>query len=339
MKAKNGIKVCLIGSGRAGMIHGKNFASLVDGAVVAAVVDPVEQSRWKACEELGAEKGYACYQQAIEDKNIDAIIVATPTKYHKEIVVEAAKVGKHILCEKPMAMNLSECDEMLMAVDKAGVKLQIGFMRRFDKSFLEAKNRIESGEIGDVVQVRSITYGPSIPKPWMYDISKSNGPLAEVNSHDIDTLRWYTNSEFKEVYAIANNYRCPEAKTDFPDFYDNVLLTAKFENSIQGSIGGAQGVQYGYDSRCEILGTKGIILVGELSGSTMMSCSVNGMNKPIVKSWTNLFERAYLAEDLHFIECIVRDEEPRVTGYDGRMAVAVVNAGNKSIKEGKIVSV
>jgi myo-inositol 2-dehydrogenase/D-chiro-inositol 1-dehydrogenase/scyllo-inositol 2-dehydrogenase (NAD+) len=331
------IKVGVIGAGRAGMIHAHNFATSIENSRVVAVVDPSIEQASRAKLKLNAEYAYQDYRDAIASDNIDAIVIATPTKYHKEIVLAAAEAGKHILCEKPMAMDKDECQEMIAVAKKNNIKLQIGFMRRFDKSFIAAKERIDSGEIGDVVMVRSLTYGPTTPKPWMYDISKSNGPLAEVNSHDIDTLRWYTKSEFKEVYAIAGNFRSSDAREKFPEFYDNVNLNASFENGMQGSICGAQGVQYGYDSRCEILGTKGIIFVGGLEDCSMISCNSNGMSRPIVKSWMNLFEEAYLEEDRHFIECVLEDKEPKVTGYDGMKAVEVVNAGNKSINEKCII--
>jgi myo-inositol 2-dehydrogenase/D-chiro-inositol 1-dehydrogenase/scyllo-inositol 2-dehydrogenase (NAD+) len=185
--------------------------------------------------------------------------------------------------------------------------------------------------------VESHTYGPSIPKPWMYDLTKSNGPLAEVNSHDIDALRWFTGSEFREVFAIAGNYRCPDARAEFPDFYDNVVLSATFANNTQGIIGGAQGVCYGYDSRCEILGKSGIIQVGSLNDTNTVTWGPNGMNGSIVKSWMNLYADAYLAEDQDFVDCIANNRQPRVSARDGMMAVQVVNAGNLSIRTKKPV--
>ena len=239
---KSKIGVALIGSGRAGMIHARNFRGSVPGAVIAAVCDPVVEAAKAAAEELELDNYYTDYKDVLALDNIDAIIVATPTKYHCEIVCAAAKAGKHILCEKPMAMSVEECDIMDKAAKENGVTLQIAFMRRFDASFAAAKEMVDAGEIGDVVMVRSNTRGPSIPKPWMYDISKSNGPLAEVCSHDIDSLRWFTGADFKTVYAIGGNYRCPDAKKDFPDFYDNVVLNASFTNGCQGIIDGAQGV-------------------------------------------------------------------------------------------------
>lgn len=320
------------------MIHAANFKSRVPNAKIVAVADPYKEAAVKACEELGISKYYLNYQEALQDDEVDAVVVVAPTVYHKEIVIAAAKAGRHVLCEKPMAMDEFECEEMIKACKDNKVKLQLAFMRRFDESFVEAKEVIMSGEIGDVVMVRSNTRGPSVPQKWMYDIEKSNGPLAEVNSHDIDTLRWFTNSEFKSVYAIGGNYRSPEALPDFPDFYDNVVMTAQFANGMQGSIDGAQGVGYGYDARVEILGTKGIIFLGQVHEKTIITCTKdNGMVRPVMNSWKYLFRDAYFAEDVDFIECILEDREPRVTGVDGKMAVKVVKAGNMSIKKKCII--
>ena len=335
---KDFINICVIGSGRAGMIHARNFARSVPRARLYAMADPVEEAAKAACRELGVEKYFLDYRQVLEDEAVDAVVVVTPTVYHREIVVAAARAGKHVLCEKPMAMNEEECREMIAAANAGGIKLQLAFMRRFDESFRHAKERIDSGEIGDVVQVKSLTHGPSIPKPWMYDIRKSSGPLAEVNSHDIDALHWYTGSYIDEVYALAGNYRCPDAREEFPDFYDNVIMTCRMKNGTQGLVDGAQGVLYGYDSRVEILGTRGIIMVGKNQNYSVLTCTPDGIRTPFVKSWQNLFLDAYRGEDSHFVECILEDREPQVTGRDGLEAVKVVNAGNRSIIEKRPVT-
>lgn len=336
---KNGkAGIGLIGAGRAGMIHARNFRAAVPNAYLAAIADPCKENVDAAKKELDVEKGYADYRELLEDKEIDGVIIVTPTKYHCEIAVAAAERGKHILCEKPMAMTVEECEKMEAAAKKNGVKLQVAFMRRFDSAFTEAKSVVESGTIGDVVMVRSNTRGPSIPKPWMYDISKSNGPLAEVNSHDIDTLRWFSGSEFASIYAIGGNYRCPDARKEFPDFYDNVAVITKFANGMQGMIDGAQGVRYGYDARVEILGTKGCIFLGKTQERAITVCC-DDMKKydSFTNSWRYLFKDAYLEEDISFAACILEDKEPKVTGHDGKMAVKVVNAGNESIRTGQIV--
>lgn len=336
---KNGkVGICVIGAGRAGMIHAVNFRSRVPGASLVAVADPFEEAAVKACKELEIERYYLDYKEALQNNEIDAVVIVTPTVYHKGISIAAAEAGRHILCEKPMAMDENECDEMIKSAEKNRVKFSMAFMRRFDESFMQAKEAADSGEIGEVVLVKSNTRGPSVPQKWMYDIEKSNGPLAEVNSHDIDTLRWFTGSEFKSVYAIGGNYRCPEAREEFPDFYDNVIMNASFANGMQGSIDGAQGVAYGYDARVEILGTRGCIFLGQVHEKTIAVCSRDkGMVRPVTNSWRQLFKDAYLSEDIHFVNCLLNGENPRVTGNDGKMAVRVVKAGNRSIKEKRII--
>lgn len=336
---KNKIGICVIGAGRAGRIHMQNFAWSIPRAQLVAVADPVEEKAAAAQKDFEIPHRYDAYEDALQNDDVDAVVVVSPTVYHKEIVVAAARAGKHILCEKPMAMNIPECEEMVKAVKENQVKLQLGFMRRFDDNFIAAKKQIEAGAIGDVILIKSLTHGPSTPQPWQYDIAKSNGPLAEVNSHDIDSLRWFTGSEFKEVYAIAGNYRCPEARAEFPDFYDNVVLSATFENGMQGVIDGAVSVKYGYDSRMEILGTKGILFIGRLNENSVVVCNAEkGISTSVVHSWRNLFDEAYRNEDFDFIECIIEDREPRVSGFDGMMAVKVVNAGNASIRQRQPVS-
>lgn len=333
------IGICVVGSGRAGMIHAVNFATAVPGAYLAAIVDPVEHVAREASAQLGIGRYYLDYRQALEDKDVDAVVIVTPTKFHVDIAVDAAKAGKHILCEKPMAQTVRDCQKMNKAVAESGVVLQLGFMRRFDAGFVQAKEIVDSGAIGDVVMVRSNTRGPSIPKPWMYDISESLGPLAEVNSHDIDTLRWFTGGEFSTIYAVGGNYRSPDARLNYPDFYDNVIVAATFDNGMQGMIDGAQGVGYAYDSRVEILGTKGCVFVGRLSDSAVVTCTADTKhgNYPLVHSWTKLFREAYLSEDIAFVDSIVNKAPPRAMGKDGEMAVRVVEAGNKSILEKRIV--
>ena len=332
------IGICVIGAGRAGLIHARNFAASISGSQLLAVADPGVEALDRAHSEFPEAKTFSDYRQALDCPGIVGVVVASPTLFHKDIVLAAARAGKHILCEKPMGIKVGECQKMIAATQENSVLFQMGFMRRFDESFLAAKEAIDCGRIGQVVCVKSLTHGPSVPKPWQYDIRASNGPLAEVNSHDIDTLRWFTSSEFKEVYAIAGNYRCPQAKTDFPDFYDNVLMTASFTNGMQGFIGGAVSVRYGYDARVEVLGTEGVLFVGELPANSLAVCShKTGITRSITKSWRNLFAQAYLREDAHFVDCIREQKNPCVSGIDGMMAVKVVNAGNQSIAEGRPV--
>ena len=336
MKEKIGIG--LIGAGRAGMIHARNFATRVPDAKMMAVSDVAEEAAVRAATELGISDWYPDWHKILTNSAIDAVIVVTPTKFHHEIVIEAAKAKKHILCEKPMAMNKEECQRMNEAAKTNGVNLQIGFMRRFDANFKRAKEFVDSGAIGSIVTVKSTTHGPSTPQEWMYDINKSNGPLAEVNSHDIDTLRWFTGSDAKNLYAVAGNFRCEEAREKYPDFYDTVLMNVTMKNGMLGNIDGAQGVQYGYDAKVDIVGTKGHIAIGGLSGSTtLLYTKDKQFHGDTVKSWTNLFHEAYVNEDISFIQSIKNGIPPEVSGLDGMAVVEIVQAGNASIKTGQII--
>lgn len=332
--------ICLIGCGRAGMIHARNYKNKVENARMVACVDAVEAAAKAAAEEMGIDKYYTDYHEILNDPEVDAVVVVAPTDLHKQIVIDCAAAGKHIFCEKPMAMTVEECDEMIEACDKAGVKLQIGFMRRFDASFREAKRLVESGAIGDLVQIHSNTRGPSKPRPWMYDIKMSNGILAEVNSHDIDAVRWIADSDIESVYAVAGNFRNPEAKEQYPDYYDSVLMNGTLKNGVHFCIDGAAYVQYGYDSKMEIIGTKGKINVGR-SDKEFVHCTTveGGTTTPFINSWMTLFIDAYLAEDTSFVNVVLNDTPVEVSGVDGRMAVATVEAGNCSITEKKIVTV
>ena len=336
---KERIGICLIGCGRAGMIHGRNFAGQVHGARLIALCDPYEPGLQAAEEELQVPYTYTDYREALKNPEVDAVIVVTPTQFHKEIVLAAAAAGKHVFCEKPMADSEEECDEMIEACKKAYVKLQIGFMRRFDRSFRRAKEMADSGAIGGVTMIKSNTYGPSEPKEWMYDVRKSYGPLGEVNSHDFDTLRWYAGAEVKSVYAIGTNFRSPEKAAEYPEYYDTCSTVLEFENGIIGVITGAQYVKYGYDSRAEILGTDGIIKAGSQETNTAELVTADRqILKDSMDSWRTLFRDAYVAEDQAFTDCIRNDTDPYVTGQDGKMALILVNAALTSLLEHRKVT-
>lgn len=335
---KNELGICLIGCGRAGMIHAGNFSNKVPGAKMVAVADVVEEAAQSAAAQLGISCWYTDYREALNNPAVDAVVVVSPTDLHRSIVMDSANAGKHVFCEKPMAMNSAECQDMIDACQKNGVKLQIGFMRRHDQSFKQAKKMIEEGAIGDLVMIRSCTRGPSKPRPWMYDLKKSNGILAELNSHDIDSTRWFAGSEIASLYAVAGNFRNKEVVTQYPDYYDSVVMNGTFKNGVQFSINGEAYVQYGYDAQVELVGTKGVLHVGR-SDENFVKCTTveHGTCTPFVRSWMTLFIEAYLAEDIAFVESIQNDTPTAVTGFDGMMAVRIVEAGNESITSDSIV--
>ena len=332
------LNICVIGCGRAGRIHAKSYAGGVMGARLLAVCDPSEEARASAAADFGASRTYADWQDVLGDPDIDAVVVVTPTGLHRDIVVAAAAAGKHVFCEKPMASSEAECDEMIAACEQAGVKLQIGFMRRFEESVQHAKEAIDAGEIGDVVLVKSLTHGPSHPKDWMYNVRKSFGPIGEVSSHDFDLLRWFAGSEVQSVYAVGGNFRSPEVAEQWPEWYDTFAMTLTFDNGVLGMVDGAQYVQYGYDFRFEVLGTHGSILLGQQPRETYTVAMADGrIRRPMNNSWTYLFREAYIREAQAFVDAIAHDTKTRVTGHDGKMAVRLVNMGLESLLDHRVV--
>lgn len=320
------------------MIHARNYKNKVPGARMVAVADVSEAAAQAAAQELGIEAWYTDYREALKNPAVDAVIVVSPTDLHEGIVCDCARAKKHVFCEKPMAMNVAECEEMIRVCEECGVKLQIGFMRRHDKSFRRAKELLDAGAIGDLVLIHSHTRGPSKPRPWMYDLKKSNGILAEVNSHDIDAIRWFAGSDMDHLYAVAGNYRNPEAREAYPDYYDSVSVNGKLKNGVSFTIDGAAYVQYGYDAHVELVGTKGVMHVGRSDGDFVkVTAPETGTTGSFISSWTVLFEDAYLAEDISFTTAVLNDTPTPVTGRDGLEAVRVVEAGNRSLLTGEIV--
>jgi predicted dehydrogenase len=334
------MKFCVIGTGRAGLVHARNLKSRIPGGDLVALCDADPKALETAGRELDVDTLDTDYRQAVRRDDLDAVIIVTPAFLHRDVACQAAAAGKHVFLEKPMAVDVDQCREIIAAVDSAGVKLQIGFMRRFDARFLEAKKILDSGELGRVTVIKSTGRGPGLPPPWIYDVDSSNGILAEVNSHDFDAVRWLAGSDFARVYAEAANFKCLEVKDRHPRFYDNAVVNLRLESGALGSIDGACPAGYGYDARAEILCENGLLQIGATQEHGLTRVERDGrVTASAVKSWRNLFQDAYVAELEHFIDCVEQNTEPRATGHDGLKALQAVVAANRSIHEGRPVEI
>ncbi len=328
-------KICVIGAGRVGKLHSGNLRRYIPIGEVVALVDTVPETLKQTGYEYGIDDRYTALDEALDKSEFDAVVITTPTPTHKRLAVMAAERGKHVFLEKPMAMDLGECDTIIGACEKNSVHLQLGFMRRFDPDFALANERVRSGEIGEPMMVKSLTHGPGLPPPWARDLKTSNGNLAEVNSHDLDATRWFMDSNPARIYLEVANFKGAERGVDNENFYDTMILNLKFESGGVGSISGVCPCDYGYDSRMEIIGKKGIMFVGELKGNAL-TVGIDrdiGLVTPIFSRWPDRFFLAYIHEIEHFIESIQNDTQPKVSGQDGRWAVAGVLAGTKSFLE------
>ncbi len=329
------IRFCMVGAGRVGKNHTRLICGFIPTAKIIAVVDTLPEVCEGTAREFGIENHFDSLEYALQKVEFDAVVITTPTPTHLPLAQLAAENKKHIFLEKPMALSIAECDAILSAVGDNSVFLQLGFMRRFDPEFIAASQRIEAGEIGQLMMIKSNTHGPGLPPVWARDLKSSNGMLAEVNSHDWDTLRWLMKSNLERVYAEVANFKGAANYIDTPDFYDNALVNVKFVNGALGLISGVCPCGYGYDARVEIIGEKGIMQIGELKGQSIMVCTDrdHGLVTPIFRSWPERFRWAYINEFTHFVSCIQNETPPGVSGIDGRWALAGVLAATKSFIE------
>jgi myo-inositol 2-dehydrogenase/D-chiro-inositol 1-dehydrogenase/scyllo-inositol 2-dehydrogenase (NAD+) len=325
----------MIGAGRVGKNHSRAIVQNIAGARIVAIVESVDEVRQQTAAEFGIEQQFSSLEAALQAAEFDAVVITTPTPTHLPLTAMAAARKKHVFLEKPMALNLQECDAILEVVRKEGVLLQLGFMRRFDPEFVAAAARIQAGEIGQPMMIKSNTHGPGLPPPWARDLRTSNGMLAEVNSHDWDTTRWLMGSDYMRVYTEVANFKGAAHGVQTPNFYDNVLVNLKFESGGLGLISGVCPCGYGYDARVEIIGDKGIMQIGSLQGRAIVVCTDrdHGLVSPVFRTWPERFEWGYIHELQHFVSCIQNGASPRVGGEEGRWAVAGVLAGTRSFLE------
>jgi predicted dehydrogenase len=333
------LRVAVIGAGRAGALHGRNLADYAAHAEVVAVVDERPDVAAALAGELGAAP-FGALDEALDRAPPDAVVIATPTFTHRELAVRAAEAGKHVFCEKPMALSIDECDAMIAAAEAAGVVLQIGFMRRFQPEFVEARRRIEAGDVGEPMVVKSLTRGPGLPPPWAWDLERSNGMLAEVNSHDFDCVRWLVGSDIERVYVETANKKGAARGVESLDFYDNAVVSLRFACGAIGTIDGTCPADYGYDARVEVVGSEGLLVIGDLCGQPIVEARDRevGSVTPLHRSWPERFEQGYRDEIRSFVAAALNGGQPAVTGEDGRHAVRAVLAANRSWMEERPVT-
>jgi predicted dehydrogenase len=332
-------RICIVGAGRVGRLHTRNITERVGHrAEVAAVVDPVLHVGEELAADYQVSRVFSSLDEALERGDLDGVVITTPTFTHHPLAVQALDAGLHVHLEKPMAMNLRECAEITAAAERAGTALQLGFMRRFDPDFVQAAELLHSGAIGAPVIIKSLTHGPGLPPPWANDIRTSNGMIAEVNSHDLDTVRWFADAAPVDIHVRVANFKGAERGVSTDHFYDTMLATITFESGALASIAGVCPADYGYDGRVEVTCTGGMVQVGEPGPAGLVTISATQARRcaPVFKSWRDRFAEAYVREMTEFVAAI--DGAPvRVGAEDGTRAVALVLAGTLSMLEQRTV--
>lgn len=316
------------GVGAMGRRHAENVRRLVPEARLIAVADADLQRAKNVAGHLEIEHAYDSLEEMAERDDIDAVLIATPDTFHTQAIRIAAAAGKDMLCEKPLAIHLGDAQAALQEVARAGVRLQVGFMRRYDPAYLAAMQRIEAGEIGTPVIFKSVGRDKDGPPLAAYE-SKANGMLFYGNSiHDFDLARWLMQDEIAEVHAYTTTAIRPEVAK-----YGDVVAGAVNLKYAHGAIGNVESyVQavYGYDTRTEIVGSKGSILVGSLQKMPVTFLTTHGSREILMDHYLARFQDAYVAEVQDFVRAILSDTEPRVTGDDGLRALQIAVAAEKS---------
>ncbi|RLG90774.1 MAG: inositol 2-dehydrogenase [Thermoprotei archaeon] len=329
------IGVGVVGLGRIGRLHAEILKYKVENAELVAVSDVIENLARSVGERLGVQ-WYTDYDKMLENKNIDAVVISVPTFLHKDMIIKALEHGKHVFVEKPMTVTVDEAREVMSSVKKHGLKLQVGFNRRFDYAYLNAKKRIDEGEIGRPITYISIARDPGAPPRWAADPKKSGGIFLDMLSHDFDMARFLI-GEVTEVFVMGGNYIYDDLKASGD--LDVVNIVFKFENGAQGLIHGARKFPYGYELRTEIYGSEGVIYIG----SNIDNMFAIGTNQGLTYFGAPWFEKrfyeAYVNELKAFIDSIIKDIEPPVTVIDGLRTVQIAEACWKSYKEGKSIKV
>ncbi|MCM3652280.1 inositol 2-dehydrogenase [Metabacillus litoralis] len=325
---KEKIRCAVIGVGRLGYWHAENLATRIKGAELVTIVSSRKESAEKVARELGVKKWTNNPQEIFEDPSIDAVVIVTPTKTHAELIIQAARSKKHIFVDKPLTETLEEAEMVIQEINKNNVFCQVGFMRRFDPAYAEAKRRIENGDIGQPIYFKGLSRDPGSP-PEDY-IKTSGGIFLDLCIHEYDIARFLMGDEVKSVKAFGDVLIHP-----FMNKYQDVdqsMTFMTFKNGASCDIEGSRNSSFGYDIRGEVIGTEGTIQIGSLQHHDIKILTSKGSAYDNVPNFPIKFKESFLNELSHFIECLQKNERPQVSEIDGKIALEIAEAATKSFK-------
>ena len=329
------VKIAVIGTGRMGSVHARNIVRQIPEAELVAVCDIRLEVAQAVADELGIPRVVKDYHDLLDDQEIEAILISSSTDTHAFMMKDVAASGKHIFCEKPLALELDRIDEALAAVAKAGVKLQVGFNRRFDKSYQRVREIVASGEIGRPCILRITNRDPDFPS--MDFLRVSGGIFLDLAIHDFDMVRFQM-GEVEEIYAMGGVLINP-ALNEFGDI-DTDVVVLRFANGAVGTIDNSRKAVYGYDQRLEMFCSNGTAMANNEAETTVVKGNTAGfLSAKPPYFFMQRYAPCYVEEVRQFVEC-VRDDKPTPTnGEDGRAAVVLGYAAWKSLRENRPVKI
>ena len=334
MKESSKIGVGVIGAGHIGKLHIEHLAQNIPEVELIAICSLDSPNVESLAERFNVPKVTTDYNTLLTNPGIGAVLVASSTDTHVEMSQAAAKAGKHVFCEKPISLDLEQIDETLAIVEKAGVKFQVGFNRRFDASFIRVREAVTSGEIGEPHIMRITSRDPS-PPPIEY-VKVSGGIFLDMTIHDFDMARYLIGDEIVEVYA-AGGVRVDPKIGEAGDI-DTAVITLRFQNGVIATIDNSREAVYGYDQRVEVFGSKGMVTAANPLTDTVTFSGSEGTRAAFPPYFfVERYKPAFLAELQAFFACIQEDTPPPVTGEDGRAPVVIGFAALKSLRENRPV--
>jgi scyllo-inositol 2-dehydrogenase (NAD+) len=331
---KSRINIGLVGVGRMGIAYAGYLAWRVPGAQLYAISDVIEDSLESARVRFGVPKTYRDYHELVADPAVDAVVVMTPTRQHKGVVLAAAAAGKPIFCEKPISLAMDEALEMQAAVERNGVFFQLGFMRRFDAGYRAAKNKIQEGVIGKPCVFKSTSNDKVRPNLDYLRPENSGGLFVDMGIHDFDLARWFV-GEVATVFSSGGVLAHPEMES-IGD-WDNSITNLRFANGCIGVVSLSRSGVYGYGIHTEIMGTEGTIQIGYDRETPILVMTRDAVSHDTIPGFYERFEDAYIGQLADFVESLRTGRPPSVTFEDGIAAQRVAIAATVSAREDRAV--
>jgi predicted dehydrogenase len=331
------IRIAVVGVGRIGLTHAESLVHRVPGAQLVAVTTSKPERAALARQRCGAVSVYPTLDGLLASEKLDAVAITSSTSAHAENVEQCAAAGLHIFCEKPLALTLEDCDRAIAATEKAGVKLMIGHVRQFDGGHIEAKRLIESGAIGKPVVFRAISGDVDPPPPSFADPAVSGGLILDAMYHDLYVSRWLLADEVVRAYAEGGAL-VDEAIGDVGDV-DNAIVSLRFAGGAMGTLYVSRTTRYGHDLRIEVIGDEGAVQIGYFRQTPVRLLDRRGVHHDMPRTTPDRLGEAFVTELRTFVDCVLDNGDPPVTGHDSRVTIAVGIAATQSMHTGKAVAV
>jgi myo-inositol 2-dehydrogenase/D-chiro-inositol 1-dehydrogenase len=335
------IKLGIIGLGRLGRKHAENIHYKIQNAELTAVCSVVEKELESVGREMSPKYRTKDFMDILENEDLDAVVIASSSQAHCQMVCAAAEAGrKNVYLEKPLGMTIEEIDQIKAAVEgNRGMRLQVGYNRRFDQSVQAAKKKLEAGFVGTPIQVRMINRDPAAMAEFIIKFSPTSGGLVmDMLTHDYDCARWFVGSEAKSVYGLGEAfvYDGLRAVNDI----DNCNILVEFENGVIGQFETSRNCSYGYHVETEVYGSDGCIRIGTVPVKDRVTyMNQGGVYRECVEWFFEYWEPTFCAEMQHFVDCVIEEKEPLVGLEDGYRAVQWACAATEAVRERKVVHI